>query len=123
MLRKIGKIKSALRFIATLQVQAAKECYYERSEAISRLWGLLSHGTRDSHKSTPILTDRLQLTICKQPRTATFRVGVVIMRKKKQNTENIFRDFPPCLFKQLITAAVRNKISSGVGHIFAGLAC
>ncbi len=44
----------------TLQLQAAKECHCERSEAISRLWGLLSRVTRDNDKSTPLLSEGLR---------------------------------------------------------------
>jgi hypothetical protein len=47
----------------TLQLQTAKECHCEGSEAISRLWGLLPRGTRDftsrNDKSTPLATEEL----------------------------------------------------------------
>jgi len=42
----------------TLQLQAAKECPCERSEAIPRLWGLLRRFTPRNDKSMPLLTGR-----------------------------------------------------------------
>ena len=47
----------------TLQLQAAKECHCERSEAISRLRGLLRRFTPRNDKSTPLLTEGQELAV------------------------------------------------------------